>query len=245
MLMGTIIVTVTLAGCTVSPYRQAKFGEIVESKYLSYHVPKGEFKIHKNYLREKSRYKEGTYDLYNWNVKGGSYEVRLSTWPFSYMSINILFDKDGDYEERSQYLSNTPETLAQNREQGITYDKDETLYVLGMKCLSNVFSRNFGGSAYSMVSKDYSITCGYYHKTEGKRILRIVYPYTYALGDTRLQKDRHLERSELVSQNEIERQVKEAVKGVIKTLEIKDFDRDRMEREGLMHYDKPFKSMKW
>ena len=90
---------------------------------------------------------------------------------------------------------------------------------------------------------------GYYDKIEiendGKRILRVTYKYNYASNKSRLQKDLNLKRDELLTKQQAEDGLKEALKELVKTIKIKNFDRERMEKEGLMHYDKEFKSTKF
>lgn len=71
------------------------------------------------------------------------------------------------------------------------------------------------------------------------------YLYNYSSGNTRLQKDKDLKREQLVTRVQAENGLKQAVKKLIRTIKIKNFDRDRMQKEGLMHYDKEFKSTKW
>jgi len=92
----------------------------------------------------------------------------------------------------------------------------------------------------SVANKNYGIACGYYDIDEGKRILDISYRYNYAAGNIRMQHDKDTPKSELLTQLQVETILKEAVKRVVDSIEIKRLDRERMEREGLMHYDKKF-----
>jgi len=220
---------------------------LIANKNLSYDAPI-DWEIHKGYNIKD--FKEVNYlsGLTNWSISNATLDIHIVS--LDYFLIPILFDKNGDYEARRKYLKNTPETLAQNKEQNITYDKGETQYVLGMKCLGTVSSRGYGGSLYDATSKNYSITCGYYDTTEpknnGKRALRIEYSYQYANPDnTRLQKDKDLKASQIPTSKDIGDYLKAQVKQIISTIRIKNFDRQRMEKEGLMHYDKKFKSTKW
>jgi len=237
-----------LSGCG-SPYRHIRTNDIIESKYITHGAPKDlSWEIIQTYNRDTWKAKQGTPGFTNWSTPNATLDIHIVS--LDYFLIPTLFDKNGDYEARRKYLKNTPETLAQNKEQNITYDKGETQYVLGMKCLGTVFSRGYGGSLYDATSKNYSITCGYYDTTEpknnGQRALRIEYSYQYANPqNTRLQKDKDLKAAQIPTSKDIEDYLKAQVKQIINTIRIKNFDRQRMEKEGLMHYDKKFKSTKW
>jgi len=65
------------------------------------------------------------------------------------------------------------------------------------------------------------------------------------LGQSRLQGDEDKKRNELFTQSEAEKELKEAVKAVIGSLHIKNFDKERMEREGLIHEDKIYELLRW
>ncbi len=169
--------------------------------------------------------------------KGASYTIEFQTYPFKWMLINILFDKDGDYEASNKRADILTEN---NKEQGIGYKKSWTVYVADLKCLGGVFSRSRGGVLKSLSSKNYSLTCGYYDKVEGRRLLIVDYRYSYAGNELRLQKDKNIPRSELPTVKQVEDGLKQAVKKLVSTIKIKNLDRERMEKEGLMHYDKKF-----
>jgi len=86
------------------------------------------------------------------------------------------------------------------------------------------------------------IYCGYYDRQKGKRILFFFFDY-----DSRDLPMRSREvwgaisrSGELPHIQPFERQLKQAAKQIISTIRIKNLDRERMEREGLMHYDKKF-----
>ena len=243
-----IFVVICFSGCSYgSPYRQVKPNEIIQNRYVSAIAPSTEWEISKTY-KGFSNAETGLPYLYK-DIQGSRYTINIQTFPFKWMPIDILFDKDGDYEERARIADNSEYIKNRNKEQGISYDHDETQYLKNMKCLGTVFSRNHGGTIYSATTKNYSITCGYYDKTikesDGKRLLLVDYKYNYTSGNTRLQKDKDLKREQLVTQAQAENGLKQAVKRLVRTIKIKNFDRDRMQKEGLMHYDKEFESTKW
>ena len=243
-----IITIIFFSGCShTSPYRQVKLDETIQNRYVSVEAPSVKWEITKRYKDFYSA-DSGLPNIYK-DVLGSRYTIDIQTYPFKWMSIDILFDRDGDYEARAKVADASEYIKNRNKEQGITYDHDETQYIQNMKCLGTVFSRNHGGTLYSSTTKNYSITCGYYDKTEtendAKRILRVAYKYNYANNKSRLQKDSNLKREELLTREQAEDGLKQAVKELVKTIKIKNFDRERMEKEGLMHYDKEFKSTKW
>ncbi|MDA3946722.1 MAG: hypothetical protein PF439_08600 [Helicobacteraceae bacterium] len=218
-----------LSACS-SPFRQVKPNEVIESKNLSYIVPSTEWRIDKEYYHEKDQYREGTYYLGHL-TENMQFHIYTSNYRKGWE--DKLFDKNGHY-----YDSDVEEHEISKigKETGVTYSKQWIAYVNHMKCGSGVFSRGFGGSYYSGGVKFYSIACGYYDVTEvnddGKRILNINYRYTHNTKNPQEAK-------------EAEHTVKQAAKKAILTLKIKNIDTQRMEKEGLMHYDKEFESTKW
>lgn len=221
--------------------------DTLESKYVSFRAPALDW-----YLYDDKKWaiqgngKAHMINLYNRSKKGTSYTIGVDAYPFKWIPIDILFEKDGEYFDSDKKVEKYSEN---DKEQGINYKKGWITYINNLKCTGGVFSRTHGGTLYSAITKNYSIECGYYDKTEsendGKRILAIDYKYSYANGKSRLQKDSSLKREELLTREQAEDGLKQAVKELVKTIKIKNFDRERMEKEGLMHYDKEFESTKW
>jgi hypothetical protein len=253
MMNNIIFITTVLlfGGCFSSLEVELEKDDVLENRYVSFSPPSVQWYLlgDREWSKSNKIPNQAQWMRLFSSPKGASYDLEISTDPYRWWKLDILFDKDGDYEARSDYLQNTPETLARNKEQRISYSKDETQYLNGLKCIGSVFSRSSGGSAYSLNSKNYSITCGYYDKTvtedEGKRILRIGYTYRYAGGSSRLQKDEDVTKDEMPSVSSIEKNLKDDIKALISTLHIKNLDKERMEKEGLMHYDQEYKSTKW
>jgi hypothetical protein len=219
----------------VNPY--VSFNAPASGWYSLYSKRSGGKKNAKGWGLEKEGKAQST-NIYNQMIKNNSLRIEVNTWPFYYMPIDILFDKDGDHESRNKYLSNTPQTLKQNKEQNITYDKDETQYFQGMKCMGNVFSR--GDSHYS---KNYSLTCAYYHLSQGKRLLRINYTYFGDGNGMILDKDTG-KKIKSIPQASAEEILKKGVDELLTTVKLKNVDWERMKKEGLLH-DKPFKTISW
>jgi hypothetical protein len=215
--------------CT-SPYREVKPNEIIESKDLSYIVPSTEWEVHKSYNREEWKDKKGLPYLSDF-TENTEFSIYTSNYRKGWQ--DEFFKTDGDYYDSDV----KKEVFSQNdKETGLTYKKGWITYVNHLKCTGGVFSRGFGGSYYSGGVKFYNISCGYYDTTEvdndGKKILEIDYRYTHNTKKPQEAKQK-------------ERKIKDAVKKAVSTLKIKNIDIPRMEKEGLMHYDKEFESTKW
>jgi len=240
-----LILLLVLSACFGPRTYVLRHEQVQENEYVRFQPPNGDWETFWNPLfTDSSKHKEvkAQEAMFHKYVKGATYDMWIQTYPFEWMPIDILFDKDGDFEARSKYLSNTPATLARNKEQGISYDKDWTTYVQGLKCLGSVFSRSHGGVLKSLASKNYSITCGYYDKNEGRRILRIAYTYRHAGGMLRHQKDKGVPEEQLITVEQAEAWLKNAVREVVASIRIKNLDRERMQAEGLLHPNKAFKS---
>jgi len=164
---------------------------------------------------------------------GATYTINIEAWPFNWLPWKELFDKNAVYEtvlkDEDMVFSDSA------KEQGMTYKRLWTSYVQGLKCTEGVFSRSPVGMMRGMSSKNYSLTCGYYDKSEGKRLLHLSYRYSYAGGSLRHQKDANTPQNKLITLKQAELGLKNAVKQLIETIKIKNFDRERMKREGLIH----------
>ena len=221
---------VFLVSACSSPYREVKPSEIIESKDLSYIVPSTEWEVYREYNREERKDKKGLPYLSDF-TENTEFSIYTSDYRKGWQ--DEFFKTDGycyDSDVKKEVFTKN------NIETGVTYKKGWIIYVNNLKCAGRVFSRGFGGSYYSGGVKFYSITCGYYDTTEtnndGKRILNIDYRYTH-----NTKEPQEAQRKE--------KKIKDAVKKAISTLKMKNIDIQRMEEEGLMHYDKEFESTKW
>lgn len=225
------------ASCSSSPYRHTLDNEKIENKNILFLAPDSAWEIVKSY--NLNDYKTSSkIPALRKTAKGAHFNVHVYTWPFAVVPYAAYFDKEATYDtilkDEDMQLDN------RDKEQGIGYKRLWIVYANGMKCLGGVFSRNHGGTPADVAIKDYSINCGYYDIQEGKQILIIDYRYNYAGGNIRLQQDKNTPQSELLTRDQAELQLKQAVKKLVSTLQIKNLDRERMEREGLMHYDKQY-----
>lgn len=228
-----VCVVFLFTACSGSPYRQVKPNETLESKDLSCIVPDMNWEVDKEYSTAEYNNKRHSLRLINFDEN-----IQFSIYSYHYLGgggfEEELFKKDGYYYDTD--IDGQRAFDENDKETGVTYAKSWITYVNGLKCTGGVFSRGFGGSYYSGGVKFYGFACGYYDTTEtkndGKRILNVDYRYTHNTKKPQ----------EAIKR---EQTIKQAVKKAISTLKIKNIDKERMEKEGLMHYDKEFKSTKW
>jgi len=149
----------------------------------------------------------------------------------------MFFDKSTDYGRVLRESDGTPAMMTINHYGLRAYNRkwEKVTYVQGMKCLESVFLRR-------SQNKVYKIYCGYYDKKKGKRILFVAFDYDSR--DIPLSSSGpwgEISKSANIPHIQpFEDKVKQAAKQVISTIQLKNLDRERMEREGLMHYDKKF-----
>lgn len=149
--------------------------------------------------------------------------------------VEIFFDKNADYSMVSRNPDGVPKLMTINRFYKRTYNKkwEKINYINGLKCLDSTYLINNR-------SKLYKIYCGYYDKSMGKRIFRINFDYESRNFQKGYDWDEISKTGEIPHIQPIERLIKQAAKQIIATIKIKNFDRERMEKEGLIHYDKKF-----
>ncbi len=230
-------ITLFINGClSNSPRIKVSHANTLENNYISLHPPYGNWESYKE--DDVFTYEKGIPLMMSSN--NASFDIVFRTQPYRDGEIyQLLFDKNAQYWDSDKI----PEIYdKRDKEQGISYKKGWAAYIQGMKCLGNVFSRSFGGNAYSATSKNYNILCGYYDKQEGKRILEISYKYYGGIGDTKLQGSQDEKN---ITPKEAEEELKEALKEILQTLHIKRFDKEKMIQEGLYHPERKFESTKW
>lgn len=212
-----------------------------DNPYMSFNAPKKNWKVHIRDWRIGTGGNRFYKSIYNRSLKNGTLVIEMTSKPTN--SI-VYFNQDFDYHEMWERKRSDPKRIEIHREQNITYDEAEVTYYRGMKCTNSVFSRGYGGDMYSASSKNYLLSCGYYHKTEGKRLIVVSYRYYGASGVSRLQEEAGMKASDIPPLSEAERVLKNDLKEVLDSIVLKDVDWDRMNREGLL-YDKPYKTIRW
>jgi len=212
-----------------------------ENPYISFNAPTKNWRIYNRKWRIGTNNNRFYKTIFNDSLSNGSLEIEVTSKPTN--SI-VYFNKDFDYHEMWERMNKDPREIERNREQNITYDEAEVTYYRGMKCTNSVFSRGYGGDMYSASSKNYLLSCGYYHKTEGKRLIVVSYRYYGASGVSRLQEEAGKKATDIPPLSEAERVLKKDLKEVLDSIVLKDVDWDRMDREGLL-YDKPYKTIRW
>ena len=226
-----LLSVVFLLSACVSPYREVKPDEVLESRDLLMMVSDTNWQVDKEYASKEYNTKRHSLRLIDFNDGLIQFSIYTSNYRKGWQ--DELFKKDGRYIDSDVDDVKISEG---GKETGVTYSKQDIAYVHGLKCTRGVFSRGFGGSYYSGGVKFYGMECGYYDTTEsnneGKRILNIDYRYTHNTKEPQ-------------EATRKEKKIKEAVKKAVSTLKIKNIDLPRMEKEGLIHYDKEFESTKW
>jgi len=240
VILGMFILSLNGCGSHVKIV-ELTYQDTLENKYISFNQPVSGWYVLGNKLWTTQA--EG---LTQWlrlykQPKGASYTLEVETSSYSDgLRTKKYFNKNSKYR---QILYDKDMELDKNeREQGIGYTRSWVNYVQGLKCTEGVFSRSPVGMMRGMSSKNYSLTCGYYDKSEGKRLLHLSYRYSYAGGSLRHQKDANTPHNKLITLKQAELSLKNAVKQLIETIKIKNFDRERMEREGLIHVGEYYKT---
>lgn len=236
-----LLVLLLLGGCgSHVKSTQLSSQDLMANEYIAFSPPplSGWYFRGKPWVLENNG-KEQFATLNDDSSKGVTYEIEIQTSSYAKGTrTKKYFNKNSKYH---QILRDEDMELDENeREHGISYVRGWVNYVQGLKCTGGVFSRSPIGMMKGMSSKNYSFSCGYYDKVEGKRILSVSYSYRYAGGSTRHQKGANTPQSELISLKQAELGLKQAVKQLVSTIKIKNLDSERMEREGLMHYDNQY-----
>lgn len=220
------LVVAFLVACSGSHYRHVADGELIQSRYVSYQAPDVNWKIGKK--QDSNHWSSGIISQQN----GVSYTIQIANYPLSDADNLQYFDKSAVYVQTLK--DEDMKLTANDREQSIGYVRNWTSYAMGLKCIEGVFSRSHGGLMASISSKNYGLSCGYYDKTEGRRLFVLRYRYNYAGGPVRHEADKDTPREELLTLEQAEMGLKQAVKKIVTTLQIKNMDRERMQREGLL-----------
>jgi len=172
-------------------------------------------------------------DIASINISSDSYQKRPE-----YISRNgaeIFFDKDADYETLPSNTDGSPKLMLDQYYKHIIYSRkwERITYLDGLKCIGDMY--------IGIGSKSYEMYCGYYDKTTGKRILRITISYdSPVFSQKRLNQNMIVKTGDAPSVQPVENLLKQAAEQLIGTIKIKNMDRERMEREGLMHHGKTY-----
>ena len=225
-----------------SPNRYIKENEILENEYVSFKAPNTNWETAKDY--KTANYTKDRIYLDNYTPKGATFTITIHTDPEIHSDI-MTFKKNFNYEESFKKSYSAQETKDSHKEQGIYYAYSQTQYIKGMKCYvyvragENILKQN------GNTIKSYDTWCGYYDKNNEKRRLRISYDLQYYPGNIRLEKDKNTPTNQIIPRDKMELKLKQQVKKLIDTLKIKNFDKQKMIKEGLYHPNKKYEHMKW
>lgn len=153
-------------------------------------------------------------------------------------STEKFFIKNFDFEKWGKEVLSRPDIVANMKERGISYSKKYVDYIGGLKCGTDVESSNI---ALGVGSKRYYTVCGYYDSIGAKKRIDIFYNYTYTHSGTKYDSDN---QSSSVTPEAMQSQFKEDMKAIFDSLVIHDMDRERMQKEGLLH-DRKYEIQEW
>ena len=223
------------SGCSfISPIRYVEKNEIIENKYVAFQAPTINWHIFKDYKTWKKI--DNQINLYNDTPKGATFTITIHTDPLKYKLKNF------DDNDNKFFYKNNKEMF---EEQGVYYAKADTQYIKGMKCKAQVRAGENILKKNGSTIKNYDTWCGYYNKNNEKRRFRISYDLRYYPGNIRLEKDKNTPTNQIIPRDKMELKLKQQVKKLIDTLKIKNFDKQKMIKEGLYHPNKKYEHMKW
>jgi hypothetical protein len=140
--------------------------------------------------------------------------------------------KSFDYEKWAQNVLARPDIVANMKERGVTYSKKYIDYIGGLKCGTDVESSNI---AMGVGHTKYYTVCGYYDVNGTKKRIDIFYNYTYTHSGTKNDRDT---KSSSITPQDMQKQFKQDMKAIFDSLVIHDMDREKMNKEGLLHNKK-------
>lgn len=123
-------------------------------------------------------------------------------------------------------------------ERGVVCNKDYVDFIGGLKCVTDVESSNI---ALGVGNKKYYTVCGYYDTAGAKKRIDILYSYTYAHSGIKTDGDT---KSSSVTPEAMSQQFKQDMKAIFDSLVIHDMDREKMNKEGLLH-DRKYEIQEW
>jgi hypothetical protein len=230
------LLALSSVACSGSPYRKTLANEFIDTINVSFNVPFKDWDIQRDF--DKYKNDPRLFPTLHYSGNGVKYTISIQFLPFKVIPDHNLSNKDATY---SLVLDDSQVEYSDiDREQGIGYKREWINYAQGMKCGEGVFSRSHGGLMSAITSKNYTLTCSYYNTAGEKQLISISYRYNYAGGSVRHENDQDTPREELLSLQQAELDLKQAVKRLVDTLNIKNMDRRRMEQEGLLHNNKTY-----
>lgn len=153
---------------------------------------------------------------------------------------NLLFEKNSNYKKLKRKPDGTPLMMTVNAYGTRVYNEkwEDITYIKGLRCIDSVFLRHLPWS-----EKVYKTYCGYYDKNKNKKILYIEYSHDDIVQHRYWKQYDNIDI--LPTSQPFEILIKQAVKELVKTIKIKNFDKEKMIEEGLYYPNEEFKSTKW
>ena len=137
--------------------------------------------------------------------------------------------KNFDYEKWAQEVLVRPDIVANMKKRGVNYSKKYVDYIGGLKCGTDAESSS---PALGVGFKKYYTVCGYYDTNGNKKRIDIMYHYVSSFNGTKFQSDT---TSTIPSGKDIDTLFKQDMKAIFDSLVIHDMDREKMNKEGLLH----------
>lgn len=120
-----------------------------------------------------------------------------------------------------------------NAERGIAYVKRYVDYIAELRCATRVES---GSMALGVGRKSYQTNCNYFDRNGDPKLLHLDYDYMFTYGGTQFKSDERIKGEENIpTPAAMQKQFKEDMKAIFDSLVIHEMDRERMDKEGLLH----------
>jgi hypothetical protein len=170
------------------------------------------------------------------NMMSENVKITVRAVPTGEKGMYGLLNKD-DLEKRLQ----EPPTEWEKKnlaERGVGYHKWYVDYIGNLKCSTHVEGANI---ALGVGRRKYNTYCAYYDNNGITKEIYIDYDYTYTHSGTKFDGDT---KSRSVTPEAMQYQFKQDIKAIFDSLVIHDIDRERMQKEGLLH-DKKYEIQEW
>lgn len=174
------------------------------------------------------------------NMMSESVNMTVSVIPHNEIANDYLLykNKSNQMEERYKNFKMSDWEKKNNAERGVKYVKIYIDFIGGLKCGTRVESSNI---ALGVGTKSYQTNCTYFDSQGGAKNIHLDYRYTYTHSGTKFDGDT---KSSSVTPEAMSQQFKQDMKAIFDSLVIHDMDREKMNREGLLH-DRKYEIQEW
>lgn len=168
------------------------------------------------------------------NMMSEDVRITVSIIPQGEIASDYLLYKNqgNQMEERIKNFKMSDWEKKNNAERGVNYVKQYVDFIGGLKCGTRVESSSI---ALGVGTKNYQTNCTYFDNQGGAKNIHIGYSYTYTHSGTKFESDK---TSSAVTPQVMKKQFKQDMKAIFDSLVIHDMDREKMNKEGLLHNKK-------